>query len=67
MFKGKIARKICVGGRKKVEVEDLNNRDKLTALMNEARRRGITYGELVAHLTPEETERIYDRYMGRRK
>lgn len=45
----------------------LTNRDKITALMNEARRRGITYGELVAHLTPEETERIYDRYMGRRK
>lgn len=43
----------------------MTNRDKLTALMNEARRRGVTYGELSARLTPEETERIYDRYMGK--
>lgn len=44
----------------------LTNRDKLTALMNEARRRGITYGELSARLTQEETKRIYERYMGKR-
>lgn len=44
----------------------MTNRDKLTALMNEARRRGITYGELSAKLTTEETERIYERYEGRR-
>lgn len=44
----------------------LTNRDKLTALMNEARRRGVTYGELSAKLTPSETERIYERYEGRR-
>ena len=42
----------------------LTNRDKLNALMYEARRRGVTYGELSARLTPEETERIYRRYMG---
>lgn len=44
----------------------LTNRDKLTALMNEARRRGVTYGELSAMLTRSETERIYERYEGRR-
>ena len=42
----------------------MTNRDKLNALMYEARRRGVTYGELSARLTPEETERIYRRYMG---
>ena len=42
----------------------MTNRDKLNALMYEARRRGVTYGELTARLTPEETERIYRRYMG---
>lgn len=45
----------------------MTNTDKLNALMGEARRRGVTYGELTARLTPEETQRIYDRYMGRHR
>lgn len=43
----------------------MTNTDKLLALMGEARRRGVTYGELSARLTPEETQEVYDRYMGR--
>lgn len=45
----------------------MTGRDKLTTLINEARRRGITYGELSAKLTRSETERIYERYMGKGK
>ena len=34
----------------------------LTALSVEARRRGISYGQLVPMLTPEEQEKIVQQY-----
>jgi len=36
--------------------------DELTALAIEARRRGITYGKLVAETTPLEREKIIEKY-----
>lgn len=40
----------------------LNEREKLAALSREARRRGMTYGAMMAGLTREEVRKIYRAY-----
>lgn len=42
---------------------DITQDEKLTALTIEARRRGITYGRLMASTTPAEREHIFMMFL----
>jgi hypothetical protein len=45
----------------------MGNQDKIAAISMEARKRGVTYGELAASLEEDEKEKVYHAYMREKK